>query len=106
EREAGSVNLVWNAAPKAAYYEVERMREGQGGGFEVVAMGVGRLGWEDTGASGGETYVYRVRAWNYGGYSDYTEELSVTVPTLGMEVPVPDAGLRLWLRGDLGLTDG
>ena len=68
------LDLVWQGVGGSKGYEVER-KEGLGS-FSRTAT-VGGTEYRDNGLEPGETYTYRVRAYNYGGYSEYSEEFSV-----------------------------
>lgn len=70
---AGSIDLSWSAAARAASYSVERAPT-SGGVFVEIASGVTGTSHTDTGLSNDTSYYYRVRATNAAGDSAYSNE--------------------------------
>jgi alpha-tubulin suppressor-like RCC1 family protein len=58
--------------------------------------------YNDAGLSPNTQYYYRIRANNFAGDSDYSNEVSITTPATGPSLPTD--GLKLWLRGDFGVV--
>ena len=91
--------LAWTAAD-GAVATVER-KTGEGN-YAVVASEISTAEYTDSGLTPGETYTYRMKLSNDAGSSAYSEPVLVTLPVAGTSVP--DAGLRLWLRADVGVV--
>jgi hypothetical protein len=58
--------------------------------------------FNDSGLSPNTTYYYRARAFNLSGDSPYSNEFSITTPATGPAVP--SNGMKVWLRGDFGVS--
>jgi fibronectin type 3 domain-containing protein len=77
-----AVTLTWtDNAMNEAGFSVERSVNG--GAFAVLTtmgahIGTGVMTYNDTTAAAGTAYVYRVRAYNLGGYSAYTNTAAIT----------------------------
>ena len=103
--------LLWQLAATggtATGFAVERKPADDSGGYtEVAAIAGDQIGsFIDEGLAAGTAYTYRVRAYNATGYSSYSPEASVTIPTAGTlpsSLPAVDA-LSLWLRPEMGVT--
>jgi fibronectin type 3 domain-containing protein len=75
---AGTVGLAWSRSVGANTYRVRRGIQSGGPYFEIgTSLGTGKV---DTDVGYGQTYYYIVRAENSSGVSDYSEEVSITVP--------------------------
>jgi serine protease AprX len=80
---AGQINLSWSDnSSNESGFEIERC---QGSGCTTFALigqvGAGATGFSNnTGLSAGTTYTYRVRAFNAGGSSDYSNTGEATTP--------------------------
>jgi len=77
-----NVSLSWhdNAANETQFF-VERCQGAGCGTFGPVgATGANENGWTDYGTAAGQSYTYRVRAWNSNGYSGYSNTASIVVP--------------------------
>jgi Fibronectin type III domain/Bacterial TSP3 repeat len=82
--------------------KVER-KTGSTGTYSQIALVTNALNvYNDVGLTPSTQYFYRIRANNFAGDSSYSNEISVTTPTSGQTLPL--AGLKLWLRGDFGVT--
>lgn len=74
------VCLSWNDPfPNEAQYILER-RSGSNPFSVVQVFGPNAKTWTDTGVSSATEYFYRVRAWNTGGYSEYSNQAAVLIP--------------------------
>lgn len=73
-RTQTSITLGWAAAANAASYEVER---GDGGSFTRVGVPTG-VSFTDVGLEPHTSYIYRVRAVNASGFSEYTANVTGT----------------------------
>src|SRR5690625_6358962 len=80
ETTTSSVTLAWNSVSNADFYEVFR-----GGSLLTQTSG---LEYQDTNLSANTTYSYTVRAFNDGGYSNFSSALIAT--TLEEETCPPD----------------
>ncbi|WP_052661601.1 fibronectin type III domain-containing protein, partial [Clostridium aceticum] len=70
------INLSWvDNADSEAGYKVER-KTGNGNFMEIIVLGPNRTTYSDTGISPNTVYTYRVRAYNTGGNSDYSNEIN------------------------------
>lgn len=63
-----SITLTWNAAERAASYNIKRATS-SGGSYSVIAAGSTATSFTDTGLKAGKTYYYYVTATNAGGTS-------------------------------------
>jgi len=81
-------------------YHIER-KLGTSGTYALVAMVQQAASYVDAGLSSGALYVYRVKAVNLAGASDYSNEASATTSTVATTIPLSD--LKLWLKGDTGV---
>jgi chitodextrinase len=97
---ATSVALTWTApAGQSSVSNVERQLNG--GGFLAIAT-VNNVGtYQDVGLVTGLTYEYRVKIANSSGTSDYSSPVSVS---LVVSPSVPEAGMRLWFKADVGVS--
>ena len=101
---SNEIALAWSGVltnSKVTYF-VERKTGG--GAFGAVASLVNRLSFVDEGLTANTAYTYRIKAVNYAGSSDYSDETSCTTLTSGS--PMPVSNVRLWLQGDAGHGDG
>jgi len=95
------VGLNWQS-PGGVTIKVER-KTGSGGTYsQVGTVTNGTNIYNDAGLSPSTQYYYRVRANNFAGDSAYSNEISVTTPATGATLPL--TGLKMWLRGDFGVT--
>lgn len=86
---SSQINLSWtDTSGNETGFKIER-KSGTGIFQQIVIAGANITAFSDTGLSPGVTYTYRLRAYNSGGDSDYTNEAFVT--TGG--IPSAPAGL-------------
>ena len=83
-------------------YVVER-KISSGSYLQVTSL-VNRLSFIDCNLAANTQYTYRVKASNYAGNSDYSNEASAVIQTSGSEMPLNS--LKLWLQADAGRLDG
>ncbi len=103
---AGSqVSLNWSSAATdwTVVYDIER--KSAGGNWVLVATAPNALSWVDQAAQPGTAYRYRVRARNYQGISDWSQEFGVATPS-SSGTAMPFGGMRLWLKADAGTLAG
>ncbi|WP_158233231.1 fibronectin type III domain-containing protein [Reichenbachiella sp. 5M10] len=77
-----AIDLSWtdNSSDESGF-RVER-KTGSGGSYsEIATVGSGVTSYSDTGLSESTTYYYRVRAYNSGGDSSYSNESNATTQT-------------------------
>jgi hypothetical protein len=94
------VFLEWQGADNVVLYYIERKQAD--GAYDIVGAIADRSqSWLDETVVPGTTYTYRVRAIGAGGDSQYSNEVTVTVPRL---VDVPNlVGLLEWeIREEVG----
>ena len=82
--------------------KIERKTGSAGTYSQVALVSSGVNIYNDSGLSPGTQYLYRIRANNFAGDSDYSNEVSITTPGSGATLPM--TGLKLWLRGDFGVV--
>jgi hypothetical protein len=86
-----NIVLTWqdNATNESAYY-IERCQGSGCANFQgYSAAGANATSFTDYNATSGVSYSYRVRAWNSGGYSDYSNVASSTVGGGGQPPAAP-----------------
>jgi hypothetical protein len=91
------VSLFWGYPGTNDSTEFVVERETAGGSFVETLAAPGRSLIDTTVVAGG-TYIYRIRARNYSGTSDPSNEATVLVPLAGAGMPMN--GMRLWLKAD------
>jgi predicted phage tail protein len=104
----GYVALNWqDASTNEIQFYVERC---QGSGctsfIGVGASGANIPSWTDYNAAAGQTYTYRVRAWNSDGYSGYSNNAAIVTPgEIPAQPPAPSnlAGQAL-NKSQIGLS--
>jgi hypothetical protein len=75
------VNLSWNDnSNNEQGFKIERSVQGTGVFSEISQPGKDIQSYVDAGLNDGVTYIYRVRAWNNAGYSNYSNEVTATTP--------------------------
>src|SRR4030042_3786030 len=89
-------------------FKIERSPDGNTSWGEIVTLGAGITTFQNMGLSPSTTYYYRVRAFNAGGNSDYSNTTNATTPSY---VPIPAAPTNLMADAEsssqitLSLTD-
>ena len=81
---ATQVNLAWsdNSANETGF-KIERSTSGTGSWAQIATVGAGVQTYADAGRTAATTYYYRVRAYNTGGDSAYSNTAQATTPTTG-----------------------
>ncbi|MFZ5644920.1 MAG: stalk domain-containing protein [Bacillota bacterium] len=82
---SGEICLTWvNQSNNLDTYEIERKSDG--GSYNKLATlnSPWKLSYSDQTVSPGKTYYYRIKAWRVWYPSDYSQEVSVTVPELSV----------------------
>ena len=95
-----STELTWDA-PTRGEFTATVERQQADGGWMVLLQAVAVTKTADTGLTPGQTYSYRVRLRNATGESSDSEPATVT---LSRADGMPQNGIRLWLRADLGVV--
>lgn len=62
-------------------FQIERKSNETGLYTAITVLGSNAVAYSDTGVSPGITYYYRIRAFNEGGYSPYSNEIQVATPS-------------------------
>jgi subtilisin family serine protease len=74
------VNLSWNDnATNEQVFAIERQSFSDPHWTEIAEAGPNATTYSDTNVQAGETYYYRVRAYNPNGYSAYSNEITVEI---------------------------
>jgi C1A family cysteine protease len=95
------INLTWtdNASDETGFY-IERCTGASCGDFtQIAAVGANTTSYANTGLSASTSYSYRVRAYNAGGNSDYSNTASAVTQA-------PPAGAKLYLGSSTSGTAG
>ncbi|OAM91858.1 hypothetical protein AW736_26520 [Termitidicoccus mucosus] len=96
-------SLKWEAEP-AAWITYEVQRKTGGGDYTIITAANG-LSCIDSNLESGTEYTYRVRARSTIAASEWSEEVTVTMPAAtGDAAAMPMENLRLWLKADLLAT--
>jgi hypothetical protein len=93
------IDLSWtDNSDNEGGFEIER--SGNGVTFNPIdTVGPNVTAYSDTGLAENTQYWYKVRAYNAGGNSDYTDVVDATTPTCTGEPPVPPTNLTAKARG-------
>jgi hypothetical protein len=96
------VSLTWEFAmgSTSTVFQIER-KAGIGGSYLPIMEVRDATSFLDGGLTGGMDYAYRVKAVNFAGESDYSDESTATTLTATTEMPLGD--LRAWFRADCGV---
>ena len=87
------IDLSWNDVDDETGYRVEKSASGAGGWAEITSLSADQTTHSDLTVSAQQTWFYRVRALNTGGFSPYSNTASATTPA----PPQPAAGdVVLW----------
>lgn len=87
------IDLAWNASSGATGYRVEKSSNGSSGWNEIAQLNGSQVTYSDTTVSQQQTWFYRVRALNTGGFSPYSNVASATTPTAP---PPTGSDIVLW----------
>jgi hypothetical protein len=79
---ATRIDLAWNDVPNETSYRVERSANGSTGWSEIAVLNQDQRTYSDTQVGSQQTYFYRVRAVNGGGFSPYSNTASATTPVV------------------------
>jgi hypothetical protein len=87
------IDLSWNDVASETGYRIERSPNGSTGWAEIGTSGANQTSYTDLQVVSQQTYFYRVRAVNTGGFSPYSNTANATTP----QPPPPSiADLVLW----------
>ena len=79
-----AVRLAWTNVSNESGYKVERRVDGTDQPYrQIFVTGDEVTRYVDDGLEPGKTYIYRVRAFNSAGNSDYSNRVAVTTPRAG-----------------------
>ena len=81
------INLTWNDVATETEYRLERGPSASGPWAEIANLAANTTSFASTGLTPQQTYFYRVRAGNSGGFSAYSELAGATTPA----APAPSA---------------
>lgn len=95
---ATQVTLNWTGSTGTV--AIER-KSGVNGTYVEIGTASGSV-FNDGSLQPTTQYLYRIRTPNFAGYSDYSNEASVTTLATGPTLPM--SGMKLWLRGDFGVV--
>lgn len=100
---ASQINLAWDDnSDNETGFKIER-KTGAGGTWSQIDTAVAdATSYQDTSASESTTYYYRVRAYNNGGNSTYSDEANATTPEAPQE---PYGGTPVALPGRVQAED-
>ena len=99
------VSLWWtNSFTNSAQSFLVERKTGTNGSYSQIAYLENAMSLVDTGLVAGSNYLYRVKARSICADSPWSDEVSVFLPTNGVELPF--ASLRMWLKADSGLGSG
>lgn len=94
------VKLTWSWQGTTNWIGAKIERKVPGGNFSEVGRANEAFSFVDT-VSPGQTYVYRVKPYNFYGDAPYSNESTVTTPQASS---FPTGNLVTWLRADAGLA--
>ena len=104
-----SVRLTWSDLENETGYRLEARVGASGNWEEIAAPGADAIGYHHTGLTAGTTIFYRLRAFNTGGTSPYSAEVTATTQRPASDNPltfevlgVDPNGMRVRVRGDSG----
>ncbi len=87
------INLSWSNVANETGYRVERSPDGSTAWTEIANLAADVISYSDQQVASQNTYYYRVRAFNAGGFSGYTNVVNATTPA----APPPAASdVVLW----------
>ena len=87
------IDLSWTDTAGETGYRVERSPDGSTGWTEIASVNADQVTYSDLTVSAQQTFFYRVRGLNSGGFSPYSNTASATTPA-----PPPPSGtdIVLW----------
>jgi hypothetical protein len=88
----GQVSLSWSNVSGELGYKIERFTPGSAW-TQVATVGADVASYQDAGLQGATTYQYRVRAYNYGGDSAYSNTASITTLSTAIQPPAGPSSL-------------
>jgi RHS repeat-associated protein len=99
------VNLSWtdNSSDEDGFKIEQKI--GTGSFAEIATLGANITTYSNTGLTAGTNYTYRIRAYNTGGNSAYTNEITVTPPTVPVAPTLLTANAVSGSQIDLSWTD-
>ncbi len=101
---ASQINLGWqDNSTNESGFRIERKTGATGTWAEIATSASNTTSYSNTGLSAG-TYYYRVRAYNSGGNSGYSNEISATIPVTCSSSTTPITP-NSSLSGTLAVTD-
>ena len=74
------IDLSWNDTATETGYRVERSADGSTGWTEIGSLNANQTTYSDLQVVAQQTYFYRVRGFNSGGFSAYSNTTSATTP--------------------------
>ena len=74
------IDLGWADTATETGYRVERSPNGSTGWTEIASLNQNQISYSDTTVSAQQTYFYRVRGLNSGGFSPYSNTASASTP--------------------------
>ncbi len=77
---SGRIDLSWSDTATETGYRVERSANGSSGWTEIASLGANETTHSDFNVSAQQTWFYRVRGVNSGGFSQYSNVASATTP--------------------------
>jgi acid phosphatase len=87
------IDLSWNDVGNETGYRLEKSANGASGWAEIASLGANQTTYSDINVAAQQTWFYRVRALNTGGFSSYSNTASATTPA----PPPPSASdVVLW----------
>jgi hypothetical protein len=90
---ATAINLAWtDNANNESGFAIERAL-GAGAFAQIASVGADAVTYTDSGLAAATAYSYRVRAYNAGGYSAYTNTATATTQAGGVTPPTAPTGL-------------
>lgn len=94
------INLTWTDSDTEAGFKIERCTGAECSGFaQIATVGANVTSYANTGLAASTSYSYRVRAYNDGGDSGYSN-------TATAMTPAPPAGAKLYLGSSTSGTAG
>ena len=104
-----SVRLSWSDLANETGYRLEARVGASGNWAEIATPGANATSYHHTGLTAGTTMFYRLRAFNTGGTSPYSAEVTATTPAPISDNPLTfrvlgadPNGMRVRISGDSG----